>query len=197
MDELKISFPSPCPERWDAMSSEGRNRHCAQCSKTIHDLSRHTLREVDSLLRSGEEVCARGLIDMHGRVVMKPRRRVRLWRVLTSALASVALLFSPALVLAGSKAPTGKIKGGVDYADDSMRVTATAPDGRTFTAKTNSENRFTFKKLPPGDYAISFNDGRDKWDYGTVTVTAGKSVKLFSSNPHVEEIVGVMSRRRW
>jgi hypothetical protein len=201
IERLKIDFPQPCPESWDAMPREGRNRHCAQCSKTIHDLSRHTVREVDFLLRSGEEVCARGLVDKRGHVVLKPSRRAKLRRVLAAALASVALLFTPTVALAGSKTPVGKIKGTVDAASTRMRVIATNSLGQKFVATVNEVSQFKLKKLPPGENEISFDGGIDggtdgQWNHGKVQVTAGKTLEIYASNPHVEAIVGVMSRRR-
>ncbi len=39
MRDLRVSFPKPCDERWEAMAPEGRARLCARCDTVVHDLS--------------------------------------------------------------------------------------------------------------------------------------------------------------
>jgi len=34
-----LDIPAPCPEPWEKMSGDGRERHCARCSTQIHNLS--------------------------------------------------------------------------------------------------------------------------------------------------------------
>src|SRR4051812_35882882 len=77
MADLRVSFPKPCGEKWDEMSPDGCNRHCARCEKTIHDLSRVTFEEAELMARSGREVCVRAEIGPGNTVMLKPGRSTR------------------------------------------------------------------------------------------------------------------------
>ena len=51
MPDLRVSFPKPCEEKWEAMTPAGRARVCARCDKAVHDLASYTLDEAEALLR--------------------------------------------------------------------------------------------------------------------------------------------------
>src|SRR5206468_1218476 len=61
-ERFEVWTPEPCSQSWDAMAGDSRRRHCAECSKTVHNLARMSRRDVELLAMAvacGEEVCAR------------------------------------------------------------------------------------------------------------------------------------------
>ena len=47
MGDLRVSFPKPCDEKWQAMTPEGRARVCGRCDKAVHDLSLYSIDEAE------------------------------------------------------------------------------------------------------------------------------------------------------
>ncbi len=64
----KYTIPQPCPVPWDEMDAlDGRNRHCAQCSQVVHDLTGKSLCEIDALYAANEgKLCGNITVDELG-----------------------------------------------------------------------------------------------------------------------------------
>src|SRR5262245_54972843 len=57
-DRLRVR--TPCDVGWSNMDARGRDRHCARCEMTVHDVASMTRAEVGKLLLArtrGERVC--------------------------------------------------------------------------------------------------------------------------------------------
>lgn len=69
MRRSDVPITTPCGADWNAMSPAGaRARLCAQCDKTVHDLSAMKSAEVEALVAAGP-LCVRYLYDVHGRIL--------------------------------------------------------------------------------------------------------------------------------
>src|SRR6185369_252274 len=91
MQDVRVSFPRPCSEKWDEMSPSGCNRHCDRCDKIIHDLERLTLDEAEALLRSESEVCVRAKLDAEGAIQLKASRKPRVGRLVAASIGMLAM----------------------------------------------------------------------------------------------------------
>jgi hypothetical protein len=151
-NDLKVSFPQPCSETWDAMRTDGCNRFCDRCEKTIHDLSRLTIDEVEELARSGD-ICVRAEIGAGGAVKLKGGRHSGR-RMFATIGASVGILAASSQAAAAEKPKLGAIKGAVAGSCGVDRITATASDGRVYRAKVGFNGRYKVKRLPAGSYEV-------------------------------------------
>ncbi len=69
-DPATLSVASPCTVPWNAMQGDNGSRHCAQCDKNVHDLSRLTLKQIEAIsLVTGGNFCGRITRDPHGRML--------------------------------------------------------------------------------------------------------------------------------
>ena len=74
-----ITIASPCSVPWDSMSGDERRRFCGQCRLHVHDTSRMTRAEVESLVETtGGHCCLKLWRRADGRVVTQDCGRVRL-----------------------------------------------------------------------------------------------------------------------
>ncbi|MEZ4323097.1 MAG: hypothetical protein R3F61_36865 [Myxococcota bacterium] len=90
-DELPI--PKPCDVPWESMTGSDCRRHCAQCSKDVHDLSALTEREARRIARPG--VCVQYRRDARGNVVFRPSRRARMVALATTLIGGAAFADEP------------------------------------------------------------------------------------------------------
>ena len=196
MKELRVSFPKPCSENWDAMTPKGRNRFCARCAKTIHDLSAYSFDEAAPLLQAGEEICVRARLTRAGGVTLRSGSTGKRGRIMLAVAASIgmAALSNPAL--ADKRDPEGTIAGTVVMGWRTL-VTVTGPDGRQYTAQSKINGRYKIKHLPPGPYKIDFlEDGETRWNGGEIIVVDRKTVKHQTTNPNPPIIIGVITVER-
>lgn len=156
MPDLRVSFPRPCDETWEAMAPAGCDRVCARCDKVIHDLSHYALDEAEALLRRDPETCVRARIGADGAVALKPGRGGNARRMVIAAAATAGLLTAAAPALAKRDRPDGAIAGNVGSYGIRTRVTATGTDGRTFRATARSNGQFRIRHLPAGTYTLTF-----------------------------------------
>lgn len=194
MRDLRVSFPKPCEEKWDAMTpvAGGCDRVCAACDKVIHDLSHYDFAEVEALLRADPDTCVRARIDADGTVALRPGRGGRVRRMVVAA-ASVSLLAACAPALAEQDRPAGEIRGKVEIDGSQMRVTATAADGRTFRTKARYDGQYRIRKLPAGTYTLTFESNcSDSWTVADVVVGSDQTVLPYAENPAPCIIVGQM-----
>ncbi|RYG86864.1 MAG: carboxypeptidase regulatory-like domain-containing protein [Alphaproteobacteria bacterium] len=189
MADLRVSFPTPCDEKWEGMTPLGCNRVCAQCDKIIHDLSQYELEEAEALLRRDPETCVRARIDADGAIVLK-RGSVR--RMVIAAGASAGLLASqPAF--AGQDRPKGVITGKAFSFGYHTKVIATGPNGEIYRTKVKERGGYTFRHLPPGTYALTFvPDCGDGWTIKEVVVGDGQVIVPQSPDEGGCIIVGKM-----
>lgn len=181
MSDLRVSFPKPCGEKWDAMRPEGCNRFCDKCEKTIHDLSRLTLEEAERLASSGGEICVRAQVSSRGVVELRPGRSTR--RMVAAIGASVGILTASGQAAAAEEPKLGAIKGEVLGSCGGMIVSATAADGRTYHAKVGPNGRYKVKRLPAGRYEVTTEVGPEPPKASEVIVEAGSTAKLDLEDP--------------
>jgi hypothetical protein len=191
MREIRVTFPQPCDERWDAMQPKGCDRQCANCDTLVHNLEALTFDEAAALAGRGGEVCVRARIDAGGRIVLKRSSARGVGRMVLAAAASASALVSAVPALAQDK---GKIVGKIDSTYWAPRVIATATDGKVHRAAVRDDGRFWIRNLPPGDYVVTATSCDGVWTVGTVTVKQRQVVMPPASEPVDERciIVGMI-----
>lgn len=193
MRDLRVSFPRPCGEAWEAMTPAGRARVCGRCEKPVHDLTHYTADEAQALLRGNPETCVRARIGGDGMVALKKSRRGEARRMVIAAAATAGLLAAGAPVLAKQGRPAGVIAGKVQYPAFRTRVTATRTDGLTFRARVKGSGRFRIGQLPAGTYALSFVPScGDSWTVENVVVGAGETIVPDVRSPNGCITVGML-----
>lgn len=100
MGSFKLRVVAPCQAPWEAMEGDDDERHCARCSRTVHNLS--AMREAEArrlLAGSDDRLCVRFLSRRDGTVVCRPHGGWigRVGRAL--AVAALAIGFWTAVVL--------------------------------------------------------------------------------------------------
>lgn len=168
MADLKVSFPKPCGEKWEAMAPQGCNRHCAVCDTVIHDLSSMTAEQTEALLLSGDDVCVRAEVTRNGIVRTAHPARPGSRRIVAAIGASVSLAAAacqPATISRVS--PRYEIKGHFYYVVMTSQATLTSSTGKTYKSWVKGDRQFRFSNLPAGTYKLSF------YDCGEVTEIPG------------------------
>lgn len=177
MADLRVSFPRPCDENWDAMAPAGCARICARCDKAVHDLSQYSLDQAEALVRENPGACVRARVRDDGSVALKPSRRGDTRRVVIAVAASAGLLAAGAPAMAKKDGPPGAIAGKVEYPWYRTRVVATGADGQTFRAKVKRNGSFRIGYLPDGTYTLEFRpDCGESWKVENVKVGGGETV---------------------
>jgi Carboxypeptidase regulatory-like domain len=177
MHELRVSFPRPCDEEWEAMAPAGRGRACARCDRVVHDLSLYEADEAEALLRGDPDTCVRARIGADGAVALKAGRRSAARRMVVAAAAAAGLVTAAAPAFAKAQGPGGVIAGKVESFGFRVRVTATASDGRTFRTRSSNNGRFRIKRVPAGTYRLTFAPGcGEEWTLDDVVVGDGETM---------------------
>jgi len=192
-DDLRVSFPRPCDEKWEAMTPAGCDRVCARCDTVIHDLSMLDFDEAEALLRRNPGTCVRASIDAGGVVALKLGRGGSMRRMVIAAGLSASLLASgPALAV--QKRPQGSITGTTAGSMFPVRVVATNATGKSFRATAKGpEGIYRFKHVPAGTYKLTFTpDCGGEWTIENVVVGGGETVVPDSSGENDCVIVGML-----
>jgi len=193
MRDVRVSFPRPCDEVWEAMIPAGCARVCARCDKVVHDLSHYELGEAEALLRRNPDACVRARIDADGVVALKRGREGNARRMVIAVAATAGLLTAGAPALAKPDRPDGAIAGKVEAFGFRVRVTATGPGGQTFRAKVRNNGRFRIRSVPAGTYTLTFvPDCGDKWTVENVVVANGETIVPDSQNAGGCIIIGML-----
>ena len=193
MRDLRVSFPRPCDEGWEAMAPAGRGRLCARCDKAVHDLSQYEPGEAEALLRRNPGACVRARIGADGAVALKPAQGGGARRIAIAVAATAGLLTAGAPVLAKEDRPGGAIAGKIAPFAFGGRVTATGPDGRTFRAKVRSNGRFRIRGVPAGTYSLSVApDCGETWTVENVVVGTGETIVSDSQDRGGCIIIGML-----
>ena len=191
MKDLRVSFPKPCSEPWDAMRAAGCARHCASCDRVVHDLRQMTIDEIEALAAGGERVCVRAELNRTGEVRLKSAPRPFARRMIVAVSAAAGLVGAPAQASLGER-HKGSIAGKLDGATCRTGVVAIGPDGRRYSATVGPTGRFKVKRLPDGVYELvapsNIDDG--EWTVGRAVVTGGKKTILNGDDPESCIIVG-------
>ncbi|HEX8621342.1 MAG TPA: carboxypeptidase-like regulatory domain-containing protein, partial [Allosphingosinicella sp.] len=175
MRDLRVSFPKPCDESWEAMTPAGRARLCARCDRAVHDLSQFEIGEAEALLRRDPGACVRARIGADGVVALKPGRSGAR-RMAMAVAATAGLLTAGAPALAKQDRPDGAIAGKVEFYGLRLRVTARGPDGRKFRATVRRDGEFRIVGVPAGTYTLTFApDCGGKWTIENVVVDQGET----------------------
>lgn len=191
MGDLRISFPNPCGESWDAMQPSGCNRFCATCSETIYDLSELTSQEAETLLREPGKHCVRARVGPDGELVLRPSRSGSSRKILVAIGASIGLLTSACETSPRVPAPTGLIVGKVDPRSGVKSVKAVSDNGRSYRTKVLSDGSFRFRPLPYGSYSLQFNDDCSTWDGDRVTLQESEHSVKAPQNMGICVVVGM------
>jgi hypothetical protein len=193
MRDLRVRFPEPCDEKWEAMTPAGCAGVCGRCDKSVHDLSHYTLDEAAALLRRGTNVCVRARIDGNGLVALKPSRRGCARRMVIAFTATAGLLAASAPAAAKQNRPDGAIAGNVETFGFRVRVSATDAGGQTFRARVKSNGQFRISHLPAGTYTLTFHpDCGDSWKVDNVVVRVGETIVPNVENANRCIVIGML-----
>jgi len=196
MRDVKVTFPKPCDQPWEAMAPHGCNRHCAACDTVIHDLEHMTADEAEALLDSGTEVCVRARIAPDGVVKLKPAGRSTGRRLVAAASASLMLATAACQTAPDSAEPRYRITGKFPWKDQLYDAELTSADGRKWPVRREpGTGRFIFDNLVPGVYVLSTRGNcGTRQVVETITIDAA-SVDLGRTAPESDDsciIIGVM-----
>jgi hypothetical protein len=188
-DDLRVSFPRPCNEKWEAMAPAGCDRVCARCDTVIHDLSQYDFDEAAAMLRGNRDVCVRARIDAEGGIVLKPGRSSSMRRMVIAMGAAGLLASQPAP--ASQERPSGAIVGQVYSFGYSTEIIATDASGNSYRAKTKRDGTYKIKRVPAGTYTLTFHPGcGDSWTVKNIVVGSGEAIVPASPNEGGCVIVG-------
>lgn len=189
MNDLRVSFPRPCGERWEDMHATGCNRFCAVCSETIHDLRGLTFDEAEVLLQDPRSHCVRAQVRRDGSLCLKPDPKRGAKKIVIAAGASITFLASACETV--PQVARGTISGKAGDFDRAKSVTATSEDGKKHRTTVNPDGSYRFKSLPIGRYVLRFYGDCGKWDGKTIVVEAGQNSIANSAEGHECIIVGL------
>ncbi len=170
MSDLRISFPDPCGESWDAMQPSGCDRICATCSETVHDLATLTVQEAEALLREPGKHCVRAQVGPDGILSLRPGPSGRSRRMLVAVSASVGLFASACETVPSTPAPTGTIVGTVSRYSMVTSVRAVSDDGRARQTKVRADGSYRLERLPYGTYSLRFIGSCGTWEGERITL---------------------------
>ena len=107
----QFEIAKPCPEDWEAMQGDNKQRYCAGCGCFVHNVSEMAVDQAEELLVRPERVCVRVIADQKRGVLTRDGWIPRL--MLAGALAAtVAGCSEPtnAEPLTGSLAPSTEVR---------------------------------------------------------------------------------------
>lgn len=87
-----FEIKKPCHESFDAMSGDGRARHCARCNKMVHNLSAMRTEEARELLKNRGKICITCSVDGLGDVITTDYEQVREQRLVIAQCVLAACL---------------------------------------------------------------------------------------------------------
>lgn len=195
MKDLRVSFPEPCNEKWEAMAPTGCNRLCSRCETMVIDLSEYDLEQVEALLGNGDRICVRARVDAEGAVRLKSHPAGSARRMMLAMGVSTAMLMAGGQATADdARRPGGVISGTVDTSwPFNLTVTAKGEDGREYRGKVKKNGRYKITKIPPGTYSLDVQGGcGHPWSSGKVTVRGRETVQHDATDPNECIIVGMI-----
>jgi hypothetical protein len=194
MRDLRVSFPRPCDEEWEAMSpSGGCGRICGRCDKVVHDLALYSLDEAEALLRASPGTCVRAAVDAEGVVALRPGRGEGARRMVVAAAVAAGLLAGGAPALAKGERPQGAITGKIENYGFGGRVVATGQDGRTYRGGVKGNGRYRIRHVPPGSYALTFmTTCGGKEPIGDVVVGDGEAIAPEAKESSACIVIGML-----
>lgn len=183
----RVAIPKPCLEQWDDFAGDSRERFCASCQRTVHDLSALTRREAERLLATSRgRLCGRITYDSNGAILFRPDPHARaLARLARLSLVGISGwgIASPALAQAAD--PTQVARSDGSACDVKVKVSdmTTAPvhgaqvtlwpeSGGSLVGQdaTNDHGLFA-TQLPPGDYKLRVDSPGFKRDERDIHVS--------------------------
>lgn len=170
MSDLRISFPEPCGESWDAMQPAGCDRICATCSETVHDLAKLTVQEAEALLREPGKHCVRAQVGPDGALSLRPGPSGRSRRILVAVSASVGLFASACETVPSAEVATGAIFGTVGRFSGVTYVRAVSADGRERRTRVRADGSYRLERLPYGTYSLRFTGTCGTWEGEPITL---------------------------
>ena len=197
MSDLKVTFPKPCDQPWEAMAPRGCNRHCAACDTIIHDLAALTFEEAAALLDTGTEVCVRAKVRSDGVIELKKGGRNAARRMVAAAGVSLALATAACQTVPDTSEPRYQITGKFAWKDFYYSAELTSADGRKWPKRREPRTgRFIFDNLVPGVYELTtIGACGERQVVDTITITEA-SMEVTKSSPEFDDdciIVGVMT----
>jgi len=156
---FEITTSKPCTQDWDAMSGDGRQRHCAECGKTVHNFARMRRSDVENLAvaaANGEQVCARITRRSDGSLVtLDGERRAGLR---AGVLLSAAMMVGQAAAQNPTEARaivSGRLltSDGQPFQMSRGRITLRSSSGELMIYPIYGDGEFVFS-TPPGQYDV-------------------------------------------
>ena len=180
----------PCSANWDDMQGDARSRHCAACSRDVHNLASMTAREIDALMAGAftagaHAPCVRMAQFDDGSLLAAAEPRVRsgygaMAGVVMSALVTISSVAASAQqlqpTLGKMVAPSAVYSGQVLGMDGKPAPHAHVQLVRVVhgvqqqqRAETDAAGNFQMT-AQPGEWSVSAWDGRGDANYPTQPV---------------------------
>jgi hypothetical protein len=124
LDRLKVA--SPCSAKWSDMIGDERSRHCAQCDKSVYNISALTRAEAESFLAAQTSApCVRYFQRVDGTILLQDcpvgarKRRLKVISAVAAcaglASAAVATMFNQTREVMGDVAGQVEVAGGTGW----------------------------------------------------------------------------------
>ena len=94
MKRDEINITEPCHADWGEMTGDSTRRHCAQCDKSVHNLSDMTEPEAQAVLKQ-PNVCVRFQASTDGQIRFQSRRRFLVAAAATTITLPAAAAVAP------------------------------------------------------------------------------------------------------
>jgi len=205
--KINISIPTPCHEKWEAMSPTDKGRFCASCQKNVMDFTKASDRQVAEFYKNNPNACGLFLDTQLNRDLLIPKEKSRFWAAASAAVLSFfAVGTGQALAQSEPVATQETISKGLANKTVSLYISGTVVNEHnkpipgvkvtnkysTLQTVTDHQGRFTIKAAP-GD-TLKFTDATFETRKIKVTNATEYTVALEFKEKPIRKPLHIMGR---